>query len=269
VRGSPAPGKRVAIIQSNYIPWKGYFDLINAVDECIFYDDAQYTRGDWRNRNRIKVPDGVRWLTIPIAVAGRRHQRIRDARISDPSWARRHWETLRHYYREAPWFTLHAEALEELYRQDFSFLTDVNRAFIDAVCRMLGIHTTLSSTADYELCEGRSERLVSLCQQADAAEYVSGPRAQAYLDEAVFERAGIGVSYMDYSGYPEYPQLYGPFDHAVSIVDLLFSTGPDASRYMRTFAATAASGRETQHRLDHVVLVGGAERVVERQTDQS
>ena len=230
--------KKIAIVQSNYIPWKGYFDLIAMVDEFVLFDDMQYTRRDWRNRNRIKTPEGLRWLTIPIAVSGRRRQRIRDARVSDPRWAARHWDSLRRSYGRADWFGSCAPAFQDLYSQTFTHLSDVNRAFIGTVCTLLGIPTTLSSSADYQLGEGRTERLVALCAQAGASEYVSGPSAREYLDEPLFEAAGIGVTYLDYSNYPQYQQLHGAFEHAVSIVDLIFNVGPAATRFMKTFPPT-------------------------------
>src|SRR5208283_1807000 len=94
-------GKSLAAIQSNYIPWKGYFDIINRVDEFMLYDDAQYTRRDWRNRNKIKTPRGLRWLTIPVRVKGKFHQKICETEISDPGWAAGHWQTLRQNYARA------------------------------------------------------------------------------------------------------------------------------------------------------------------------
>src|SRR5438046_4323553 len=94
--------RKAAIVQSNYIPWKGYFDLIRRVDEFILYDDVQYTRRDWRNRNLIKTPQGLRWLTIPVEVKGKYYQSIRDTKIADPVWAASHWQTIVHNYGRAP-----------------------------------------------------------------------------------------------------------------------------------------------------------------------
>jgi hypothetical protein len=229
-------GKRVGIVQSNYLPWKGYFDLINSVDEFILYDEVQYTRRDWRNRNRIKSRDGLQWLTVPVVVKGRYRQTIRETRVSDPGWARRHWEAIRHSYARAPWFPAYEGQFAELYRRcSFEFLSEANRFFLEAICGLLGIETKLSWAADYQMVPGRTERLVELCRQAGASRYLSGPSARAYLDEGLFARAGIAVDYMDYGGYPEYPQVFPPFEHGVSIVDLIFNTGPEARRYMKSF----------------------------------
>ena len=160
--------KKVAIVQSNYIPWKGYFDLIAFVDEFIVFDEMQYTRRDWRNRNRIKTPNGVQWLTVPVQVKGKYLQRISETRINDP-----------------------------------------------------------------ELIDDKSERLASLCTQAGGTEYVCGPSTREYMDPTVFKQAGLTLSWFDYSGYPEYPQLWGDFEHSVTILDLLFNCGGEAQKYMK------------------------------------
>jgi hypothetical protein len=230
--------KRVAIVQSCYIPWKGYFDLINQVDEFILYDDRQYTRRDWRNRNRIKTPQGTQWLTIPVEVKGRYEQRIDETSISDPDWGDRHWKTLQHNYSGAPHFDDYAESLSSLYAGlDERRLSLLNRAFLDKICELLGIETTLSWSTDYEAQGTKTDRLVSLCHASGATAYLSGPRAREYMDESLFVEAGIELEYMDYTGYPEYPQLHPPFEHEVTVLDLLFNTGHEAPRFMKSFAA--------------------------------
>lgn len=226
--------KKVAILQSNYIPWKGYFDLIAFVDEFILYDDMQYTRRDWRNRNQIKTPRGIEWLTIPVQVKGKFHQKIRDTETEGSQWGEQHWKTLAHNYRSAPHFEEIATWLKPLFHSISSLnLSLLNRRFIEAICAYLGIKTTLKNSWDYPLSEGKSERLADLCLAAGAHEYVSGPAARDYLDPNVFQARGLKVRWFDYEGYPEYPQLYGKFVHGVSIVDLLFNCGPEARNYMR------------------------------------
>lgn len=234
---APAAQKRVAVVQSNYIPWKGYFDLINLVDEFILFDDARYTRRDWRNRNRIKTQHGPAWLTLPVRVKGGYFvQKIKDTVISDPNWNHLHWETIVHSYSKARHFQTFRDQFEELYLGvDSEFLSCINYRFLAAICGMLGIRTKISWSMDYSLVDGKTERLLHLCRQAGATEYVSGPSAKAYLDEQLFRAAGIAVRYIDYAGYPEHGQLFPPFEHAVSIIDLLFNEGPDSTRYMMTF----------------------------------
>lgn len=229
--------KSVAIVQSCYIPWKGYFDLINRVDEFILFDDRQYTRRDWRNRNRIKTPSGIAWLTIPVQAKGRYLQRIDETVVSGQEWRSDHWQTLYQSYRRAPCFDEYAEAIELLYlSSDEEQLSRINRAFLERICELLGIGTKISWSTDYTASGDRSERLVSLCLEAGADRYLSGPRARAYLDEELFRSHGIAVSYVDYSGYRPYQQLYLPFEHHVSILDLLFHVGPDAPSYMHSFS---------------------------------
>ena len=229
--------KRVAIVQSNYIPWKGYFDLINSVDEFLLYDDRQYTRRDWRNRNRIKTRHGPVWLTIPVRVKGRYHQRIDETEIADARWGRAHWRIITHNYAEAPFFDLYRDRFARLYETDEKLLSRVNRAFIEEICDVLGIHTLISWSTDYEGVGAKTERLVNLCVQAGAGAYLSGPLARAYVEDGQFAAAGITLEYMDYTGYLDYPQLHPPFDHNVSVLDLLFNVGPDAPRYLTSFSA--------------------------------
>ncbi len=228
--------KKVAVVQSNYIPWKGYFDLINLVDEFILYDEKQYTKRDWRNRNIIKTSKGLVWLTIPVDVKGKYFQKIKDTTISDPNWGKTHWATIVHNYSKARYFALHRELFEHLYlHSEEKFLSRLNYLFLSAICEILGIKTKISWSMDYNPGEGQTERLVDLSRQAGASEYISGPRARNYLEEELFSRAGIALRYIDYSSYPEYKQLSPPFDHQVSIIDLLFNEGPEATKYMKSF----------------------------------
>lgn len=226
-------GKRVAVVQSNYIPWKGYFDLIRSVDEFILYDDMQFTRRDWRNRNKIKTPQGTQWLTIPVITKGKYYQKIKDTVVADPEWGRKHWTTLVRCYCRAPHFASYRQVFEELYLncQETS-LSAVNYRFIAAICRILQIPNKITWSMDYSVVDGKNERLVSLCKQVGATEYISGPAAKDYIEEKAFKSAKIGLRYMEYSGYPEYRQLYPPFDHFVTVLDLIFNEGPDASKYL-------------------------------------
>lgn len=226
--------KKVAISQSNYIPWKGYFDLIASVDQFILYDDMQYTRRDWRNRNQIKTPKGVRWLTVPVLVKGKYHQTIRETQINGTAWAAAHWKSLSLNYGRAPYYQAITSWLEPLYKtSQYAYLSDLNRAYLEAVCSFLDIRTPLTPSSDYRLVEGKSERLAEVCVQAGATEYVTGPAAKDYLDESVFLKRGIKVTWFDYDSYREYPQLWGEFTHGVSILDLLFNCGPKSRQYMK------------------------------------
>lgn len=226
--------KRIAIVQSNYIPWKGYFDLIASVDEFILYDDMQYTRRDWRNRNQIKTPEGLHWLTVPVLVKGKYHQTIRETQIQGTEWALNHWKTLAHCYRRSAHFESIAAWLEPIYRNSHhTHLSTLNRQLIEAICQYLNIKTTLSNSWDYPPGEGKSERLANLCVHASGTTYVSGPAAKSYLDPTAFTQKGLDLVWFDYSGYPVYPQTWGDFKHEVSILDLLFNCGSDSPQFMK------------------------------------
>lgn len=208
--------------------------MVAAVDEFILYDDMQYTRRDWRNRNQIKTPQGVHWLTIPVQVKGKYFQKIKETEIDGMKWAEAHWKTLIQNYRRAPHFDEIAPWLEPLYLSErYTHLSTLNRRFIEAICRYLGIKTKLSNSWDYSLIDGKTERLADLCVQAGGTEYISGPAARDYIEEAVFIERGIKLTWFDYSGYPEYPQPWGEFTHGVTILDLLFNCGKEAPHYMR------------------------------------
>jgi len=228
--------KKIIITQSNYIPWKGYFDSINMVDEFVIYDDMQYTRRDWRNRNMIKTKDGVKWLTIPVEVKGKYFQKINETRINDQTWAEVHWNTLKHSYSKAKYFDEYKNVFEELYLGcTEEYLSKVNYRFMKSICDMLGINTPMRWSSEFQLKEEKTERLVDICKKLNATDYYSGPAAQAYMNEELFKNENIAIHYFDYSGYPPYNQLHGEFTHAVSIIDLIFNEGPNATKFMKTF----------------------------------
>lgn len=228
--------KKVAILQSNYIPWKGYFDLINMVDVFVFYDDMQYTRRDWRNRNKIKTPQGLKWLTIPVEVKGRYFQTINETMISENDWAIKHWQTIKQFYSKAPYFNEYKDAFEAFFLSTKKTnLSQVNFNLIQIVNQILGIKTKLRWSSEFELVDGQTEKLLGICQQLNADIYMSGPAAKGYFDESLAEKMGIQVEWMDYSGYPEYNQLHPPFEHGVTILDLIFNEGPNAPQFMKSF----------------------------------
>ena len=227
--------KRVAIVQSNYIPWRGYFDLIGHVDEFILYDEVQYTRRDWRNRNKIRTPQGVQWLTVPVQVKGRYTQPICETAIDGRDWADKHWRALRANYARARHFDETADWLAPLYEaaaQD-AMLSVMNRRFLEAVCARLGLATPITDSRDYAASGDPSEYLCRLTMAAGGDCYVSGPSARAYLRTDVFEENGVRLCWFDYAGFTEYPQLWGGFEPGVSILDLLFNCGPDAPDHLR------------------------------------
>ncbi len=208
--------------------------MIAAVDEFIFFDDMQYTRRDWRNRNQIKTPQGLQWLTVPVKVKGNYHVSIREIEIQGSDWSQAHWRSLVANYSRAPHFGSIATWLEPLYLDArYERLTELNQTLLRRVADYLGIETRFSQSSDYQLIEGKTERLVDLCRQAGGTEYISGPSARDYIDPQVFEANDIKLTWFDYAGYPEYPQLWGDFVHGVTILDLLFNCGDRAREYLR------------------------------------
>ena len=228
--------KRIAILQSNYIPWKGYFDIIRGVDEFILYDDVQYTHSDWRNRNRIMTKNGPIWLTIPVNRVDM-NQKIKDSFVSNHFWIKKHKNSISNSYSKAKYWDEVADFLFDIYEkcEDENRLSIINHSFITGICDYLGIDTKISWSMDYEYSGNKTERLVSLVQAAGGESYLSGPAAKSYIDRECFERAGIELKWMDYSGYPEYHQLGPEFCHEVSIMDMLFNLGKDTLQYMKNW----------------------------------
>ena len=212
--------------------------MINMVNEFILYDDCQFTKRDWRNRNKIKTPNGSQWLTIPVEVKGKYHQKIKDTVVSDPEWSKKHWSAIKYNYSKANFFKDFEDQFEELYLGcEEKYLSDINYRFITAINQILGISTKISWSMDYDLSVvGNTEKLIHLCKQAKANIYLSGPSAKNYMDEELFNKEGIRVEWMDYNRYPEYSQLYPPFEHRVSVIDLIFNIGENARNYMKSFS---------------------------------
>lgn len=225
---------RIAIIQSCYVPWKGFFDLIGRCDEYVIFDTAQYARRHWHNRNRIKTANGVEWLTIPVKSKGRYEQPIDEVEIEKP-WAEKHWRALELAYGRAPFYAALSPTVRLWYEraEKETRLTEINSIFLREIAQLLGLTTRITQDTSYPSPGTKTERLLGIARAVGANCYVSGPSAKAYLDESMFEAAGISVEWMSYGNYPEYKQLYGPFEHAVSVLDLLFNAGPDVATYLR------------------------------------
>lgn len=222
---------RVAVIQSNYIPWRGYFDIMHDADVFVFYDDVQYTVNDWRNRNRIKTVNGVVWLTIPVG--DQNDRRICDVVLRDQSWLRKHWMTIEQSYRAAPGFVRYQDFFKSFYSRPWESLSALNQTMIRAIAAdLLGIRTQILDSRDFDLEGKGSERLLMLLKKMGATDYISGPSAQGYLDVEAYARHGVRVHWKDYSQYSEYPQLHGPYEPNLSIVDLLLNCGDEAPRYI-------------------------------------
>jgi hypothetical protein len=236
-------GRRVAILQSNYIPWKGYFDIIHDVDVFIFYDDLQYTKSDWRNRNKIKTPGGAEWITIPVGTDA--HRLICEVEIRDSEWQMKHWKTIRQHYGKCPYFDRYQAFFEDVYlSRQWHNLSELNQHLIRSIAaQFLNITTEFHDSRDYSLGGQKLDRLMELLTKSSAVSYVSGPAAKDYIEPSRFADAGIELVWKDYSGYPEYPQRFPPFQHGVSILDLLFNAGPDAPWYIWGWRTSQTPGQ--------------------------
>ncbi len=228
-------GKIVGMTQSNYLPWKGYFDYINSVDEFYFYDDVQYTKQDWRNRNLIKTPKGVEWLTVPVGSS--RERLICEVEIKDSSWQKSHWGKIVQNYRTAPFFKMYRDFFEEFYRGvEWKNLSEMNQTMIKRISReILGIETRFGDSRPFKLTGKKEQRYIPLLKKVGCTTFLSGPSAKNYLTEESMAKEGIELEWMSYDGYPEYPQAHPPFNHQVSIIDLIFNVGPDVKEFMLSF----------------------------------
>lgn len=225
---------KIAVLQPNYLPWKGYFDLIASSDVCVILDNVQYTKNDWRNRNVIKSSVGLTWLTVPISTKNRFGQQILDAEILGNGWQTKHARSLEVNYRRAQHFDEVYPLICSAYDGKVGRLVDLNQDLLQHVCAYVGIETPFIRASELSVeCLDATERLIGICRRLGAKQYFSGPAAKAYLNEDKMSAANISVKYMSYDNYPTYPQLYGSFVHKVSIVDLLFNCGPSSSQFMK------------------------------------
>lgn len=228
--------RRVAILQSNYVPWRGYFDLMDDADVFIVYDEVQYTKNDWRNRNKLKTRQGTGWLTVPVRRDGL-DTRIDEARIDwTGDWTGRHRSQLTDSYRDAPHWEPVAGEFLAIIEKRHERLSALNLDLLRWAAARLGIATELITSGTLPGGEGKTGRLVALVKAAGGTSYLSGPAAESYLDLDAFTRAGIAVEYKSYD-YAPYPQLWGPFEGAVSILDLLLNTGPEARDHLKSRTA--------------------------------
>jgi len=225
---------KCVILQPSYIPWRGYFHQIAKADLFVFYDDVQYDRRGWRNRNKIKTASGSQWLTIPVHAKGVQQAQtaIQDIQIVyDDDWNDSHWKSISMAYQKAPFFDDYASLIYEFYQRKPAFLADFTIETTIALAYQLGIRNTdFVRSSSLGVDGAKTDRLINILQKVGATDYISGPSAQAYIEEEKFNTAGITLEYMSYN-YPAYPQLYPPFDPQVSILDLLFMTGTDAMTY--------------------------------------
>lgn len=211
------------ITQSNYIPWKGYFDLIHDADLFIFYDEAKYTKNDWRNRNKIYTCNGLQWLSIPIEKKFVKFK-ISEVELKDKKWQTLHYKSLFYAYRKAPFFFQLKPIIDEIYlEKKWISLSSLNQYLIKKISILLGLKTEFADSKKNNLEGNRIQRLLNILKQNQATEYISGPLAKKYLTgkEHLFIENNIKLTYKIYPSYPEYKQMYYPFHHDVSIFDII------------------------------------------------
>lgn len=223
---------KLAVLQSNYLPWKGYFDIIHDVDLFLFYDEVQYTKNDWRNRNKIYTATGLKWMTVPVY--GTTEKRIDEIEIVRGRWQMQHYQSILTNYAKAPYFRQYRDFLDFVYLDTvWNSLSELNQFLIRKIATdFLHISTKLDQSNSYPSAGSGHQKLLSLVKNTGANFYESGPAARSYIISSDYREAGIELIWKDYSGYPQYQQLHNPFQHQVSILDVLFNTGPDAPYFI-------------------------------------
>lgn len=216
--------KKGIITQSNYIPWKGFFYSLSKVDLFVIYDDMQYTRRDWRNRNKLINQNGPKWVSIPVDVKGNYEIKIKDVKASSESWKKEHLNFIRENYRKAPNFKTLFQILEEMFHNAPGvYLTEINEYFIREINKILSIDVEIKRSSEFDLAEERNERLINICLDSGIEKYYSGPAAKAYMDLDLFKNKGLDVEFWDYSIFKEYTQQWAGFEHGVSVLDFLLN----------------------------------------------
>jgi len=226
--------KRAAIMQPTFLPWLGYFGLMASVDLFVFLDDVQFDKRSWQQRNRIKTPNGVIWLTVPVLTKGRRDQTINEAEIQpDAKFPDAMWRTLEMSFAKAPFAGRYLPELRGIMAENATRVGDLNIAIINWMAAHFGISTPTRRASATPVSSAKADRLVDLCRAHDVTDYLSPPGSKAYLDESdAFANAGIALDYFDYA-HPQYAQLYGAFEPYMSALDLLVNEGPKAGEILR------------------------------------
>lgn len=210
--------------------------MINMVDDFVLYDTVQYTKRDWRNRNKIKTKNGLQWLTIPVNTKNNYYQEIDNVQVSNNKWSQKHWNSIVINYSKTKFFKEYKDIFEDLYLNCKStYLSEINYKFIITINNILNINTNIIQSSEFNLPSDRNKKLIHICKELNASTYLSGPAAKSYIDENLFKNENIEINWMNYDNYPEYNQLFSPFEHNVSILDLIFNEGSNAKNFMRSF----------------------------------
>jgi len=227
------PKKTLVVLQPGYLPWLGFFDQMRRSDIFVYYDDVQFDKHGWRNRNRIKSPEGPYWLTVPVLHRGKGQPLINDTLIDARSgWARKHIGTLRQYYGKAPYAKQYLPELEALLSRPWTRIVDLDIALVALMADWLALSPNVVRASELGIEGAQSERLINLCEHFGAQRYLSGNAARDYLDVAEFSKRGVEVVWQDYR-HPVYPQQYEPFVPYLSAIDLLLNCGGDSASILK------------------------------------
>lgn len=219
---------KIGILQPGYLPWLGFFEQVYRSDTFVLYDDVQFDKNSWRNRNRIKTADGPLWLTVPVRHKGHTVQTLLQTEIiDDKRWPRKHLNSLTVHYAKAPYFDRYRDELSSILQQDWKYLVDLDIALIRYLLKELGITTPLVRSSVLGVPGNKTERLVAICKELNATSFYEGAAGRDYIDENKFNEQGITIEYQEYR-HPVYPQLHGEFMPYLSIVDLLFNCGDES-----------------------------------------
>jgi hypothetical protein len=219
----------IAIVQPSFLPWCGYFEQMAVADAFVYFDDVQYTRKDWRNRNRLKSPSGIKFVSVPVRKGRDREMLVKDALINyNHPWQRESIAKITEWYRTAPYFNEIFPVFGDILNNHFEFLVDLNYSLDQAIMGVLGIRTPTYKSSDIpEKSQDRNLKIIDICKHHGADALYDGKSAKAFIQEELFERYGIKVFFQDYK-YKPYPQLWGDFESHLSVLDLLMNCGPQA-----------------------------------------
>lgn len=226
---------RLVVMQPSYLPWVGYFDLFLQADLFLVYDNVQFDKNGWRNRNRIKTHQGVRWLTVPVLTSGMNKPSNREIKISNVEpWRRKHLKSISLAYQKAPYYDRIYPLVEKILSRSWDFLIDVNMEFIRRICEFLGIQTPIQFASELKLewPDDKNDRLIAICKYFGADEFYEAEGGRGYIESDRFEKAGIRLTFQSFL-HPVYPQLYGPFVSHLSVIDLLFNCGEGSIDFLR------------------------------------
>ena len=226
--------KKIVILQSNYLPWKGYFELINSADEFYFHDDVKYTKNDWRNRNQIYLNFKKKWLTIPCGVNQNRN--INEVFIADNSWKKKHFELISTAYKNSKYFNHYIDFFFDFYmNKKLENLSLINKYLIKNISKkFLNIDTKFYNVENFKIKSKKQSKVLDICKKVSATKYLSGPSGQNYLKIEDFKKEGIILEYFNYGPYLKYNQFSYQFSDNISILDLLFNVGPDAKNFIKS-----------------------------------